>query len=70
MIDRIQPGDMSLADQAEEWQARAMEYSETARQRLSEASAFVKDYTEKQPARAIGIALGVGVFLGWLIKRR
>lgn len=70
MIDRIHDDTMSLPDQLEEWQARALEYSQTARTKLAESSAFVKDYTEKQPARALGIALGVGVFLGWLIKRR
>ena len=70
MIDRIQPPEMSLADQAEEWQARDLEYSESARRRLADVNAFAKDYTKNQPARAVGIAFGLGVFLGWLIKRR
>ena len=69
MIDRIQQI-VSLADQAEEWQARALEYSQLAHKRLSAGNAFLKDYTEKEPVRALGIALGLGVFLGWLIKRR
>lgn len=70
MIDRFQPADMGYADQAEEMKARALEYAEMARERLSEGSEFVKDYVNKQPARALGIALGLGVALGWLIKRR
>ena len=51
-------------------QALAMEYVGTARERIAEGAAFVKDYVAKQPARALGIALGLGVALGWLIKRR
>jgi ElaB/YqjD/DUF883 family membrane-anchored ribosome-binding protein len=70
MIDRFQPADMGYADQAEEMKARALEYAEMARERFSEGSEFVKDYVTKQPARALGIALGLGVALGWLIKRR
>jgi len=70
MIDRIQPAQAGFTDQAEELKAQAMEYAEVARARLSEGGDFVKDYVNKQPARALGIALGLGVVLGWLIKRR
>jgi ElaB/YqjD/DUF883 family membrane-anchored ribosome-binding protein len=70
MIDRIQPDVMGYGDQAEELKARALEYAETARARLTQGSEFVKDYVQKEPARALGIALGLGVALGWLIKRR
>jgi ElaB/YqjD/DUF883 family membrane-anchored ribosome-binding protein len=28
------------------------------------------EYIVKEPAKALGLALGVGVLLGWLIKRR
>ena len=70
MIDHIQPGVMTYADQAEEMKARALELAGSAKSRLSDANAFVNDYMTKQPARALGIALGLGVVLGWLIKRR
>ena len=70
MIDRMQTGASGLADQAEELKAQAFEYAESARARLAEGNAFLKDYVTKQPARALGIALGLGVVLGWLIKRR
>jgi ElaB/YqjD/DUF883 family membrane-anchored ribosome-binding protein len=70
MIDRIQPGVAGYADQTEEFKAQAMEYAEVARARLAEGGEFVKDYVNKQPARALAIALGLGVALGWLIKRR
>lgn len=70
MIDRLQPPVSTYSDQAEELKARALEYATVARSRLGEGSEIVKDYVQKQPARALGIALGVGVALGWLIKRR
>ena len=60
----------NYADQAEEWKARAFEAAATARERFAGANVFVKDYVTKQPARAIGVALALGVVLGWLIKRR
>ena len=49
---------------------RALEAVATAREALSKGTKGIQDYIGKQPARAIGIALGVGVLLGWLIKRR
>ena len=70
MIDRLDPVPMNMADQAEEFKAEALEYAELARARFAEGNAFLKDYVAKEPARALGIALGVGVLLGWLIKRR
>jgi ElaB/YqjD/DUF883 family membrane-anchored ribosome-binding protein len=70
MIDRIQMSPTDLSDQAEELKARAMELAKSAGERLSEGNDFIKDYVTKQPARALGFALGLGVVLGWLIKRR
>jgi ElaB/YqjD/DUF883 family membrane-anchored ribosome-binding protein len=70
MIDRITSVEGGYTDQAEELKARALEYADIARQKLNEGSEFVKDYVHKQPARAVGIALGLGVVLGWMIKRR
>ncbi len=70
MIDRLHAPESGFADQAEEMKARALEYALSARARLGEGTGFVKDYVNKQPARALGIALGLGVVLGWLIKRR
>jgi ElaB/YqjD/DUF883 family membrane-anchored ribosome-binding protein len=69
MIDRLK-AEASLADQTEEWKARAMEAADTMRDRFHDVHERVIDYTNKQPARALGVALGLGVLLGWLIKRR
>ncbi len=41
-----------------------------AQQYLAEAGEMVKDVIENRPALALGVALGVGVLIGWLIKRR
>jgi ElaB/YqjD/DUF883 family membrane-anchored ribosome-binding protein len=70
MIDRIQNLEATLGPQAEEVKERALEYAAVARERLAEGSEMVKGYVVKEPVRALGIALGVGVLLGWLIKRR
>ncbi len=70
MIDRIQEVAPSYEDQAEELKAMALEYVNKTQVKLAEGSELIKDYVTRQPARALGIALGVGVALGWLIKRR
>lgn len=49
---------------------RALEVSATLKESLLHGSKSIRDYIVKEPARAIGLALGVGVLLGWLIKRR
>ena len=60
MVDRVQFGAKN----------QALEVMATARETVTNGSRTIKDYISKQPARAIGIALGMGVLLGWLIKRR
>ena len=70
MVDRITAEESRIPDQLEELQARALETARNTGAILAEASAYVKDYTQKQPARALGMALGMGVLLGWVIKRR
>jgi ElaB/YqjD/DUF883 family membrane-anchored ribosome-binding protein len=70
MIQRNGPAPGAFTDQTEELKARASEFAAQARERLAEGNEFVKDYITKQPARALGVALGLGVLLGWLIKRR
>jgi len=70
MIDRIQGLQSELGPQAEQVKEMALEYAATAREQLAEGSERVKDYIVKEPVRALGIALGVGVLLGWMIKRR
>jgi len=70
MIDRVQDLEAALGPQADVLKEKALEYMATARERMAESSGKIKEYVVKEPARALGIAVGVGVILGWLIKRR
>jgi len=70
MIDRIQGLESALGPQADELKERALEYAASAREMLGGGTEKLKGYVVKEPARALGIALGLGVLLGWLIKRR
>lgn len=70
MIDRMQNLESSYGPQLDEMKEQALIYAASARERLAEGREKVRDYIVNEPARALGIALGVGVLLGWLIKRR
>ena len=51
---------------------RAMAHQDiaVARERLSEGKAMLRDYLVREPVKALGITLCIGVALGWLIRRR
>ena len=70
MVDRSQGLDSGLGVRVEDAKEKALELAATARERFSGGGKFLKDYIVKEPTRALGIALGMGVILGWLIKRR
>ena len=70
MIDRIEDLRASYEPQLDDLKEQAMVYAAAARERLAEGREQVRDYIVREPVRALGIALGVGVLLGWLIKRR
>jgi ElaB/YqjD/DUF883 family membrane-anchored ribosome-binding protein len=70
MIDRMHDVESGYGPQVEELKAMALEYAATARERLAERSERIKEYVTNEPLRAVVVALGVGVLLGWLIKRR
>ncbi|WP_422931281.1 DUF883 family protein [Singulisphaera sp. PoT] len=70
MIDRIQEMESNYGPQVDELKSRALEVMATAKERLAEGRDAVREYAVKEPVRALGIALGVGVVLGWIIKRR
>jgi len=70
MIDRMKDYESSLGPQAEQLKEKALDMAAVARERLAQGSDAVKQYTIQQPTRALGLALGMGVLLGWLIKRR
>jgi ElaB/YqjD/DUF883 family membrane-anchored ribosome-binding protein len=70
MIDHIQDATRGIGSRTEALKEQTLDLAATAREKLAEGGTWVKDFTSKEPAKALGIALGVGVFLGWLIKRR
>lgn len=70
MIDRIQDLGSSYGPQLDALKEQAQVYTATARERLAEGSEKIRDYVVNEPARALGIALGLGVLLGWMLKRR
>jgi ElaB/YqjD/DUF883 family membrane-anchored ribosome-binding protein len=71
MIDRIPGFDGgALGAPLEQAKDQALEVAAAVRERIAGGTESIREYTVKQPARALGIALGVGVLLGWLIKRR
>jgi len=70
MIDRLQGVGSSYEPQVDELKEQALVYAAAAREHLAEGRDRIREYIVKEPARALGIALGVGVLLGWLTKRR
>ncbi len=68
MVDQAQgvgPGSHGL-----DVKERALELAATAREQFSGGSKIVREYIVKEPTKALAVALGMGVILGWLIKRR
>ena len=70
MIDRMQGLQTSLGPQADGLKEKALDYAAVAREQWAGGAEKLRNYVIEQPARALGIALGMGVALGWLIKRR
>ena len=69
MNERIQGLKAEFTPQLEEIKAMARQDMAVARERLAERSEIVRDFVAKEPVKALAIALGIGVVLGWLIKR-
>jgi ElaB/YqjD/DUF883 family membrane-anchored ribosome-binding protein len=66
------PGDRgaSAGAQAQELASLALQYAAVARGRIAEGKARITEYVHREPVRAVGLALGVGVLIGWWTKRR
>jgi ElaB/YqjD/DUF883 family membrane-anchored ribosome-binding protein len=69
MIDRVQGTRAEFTPQLDEIKAMARQDVAVARERVAERSAIVTGYVAREPVKALGIALCVGVVLGWLIRR-
>ena len=70
MKTRIQGTKAEFTPQLDEIKAMAHQDVAVARERLAEGRAIVRDYLVREPVKALGIALCIGVVLGWLIRRR
>jgi hypothetical protein len=70
VIDHDLDGVQAIAAQPDELRENAREYAEIAREQIGGVSESVKAYAAKEPARALGIAFGLGVFARWIIMRR
>jgi ElaB/YqjD/DUF883 family membrane-anchored ribosome-binding protein len=70
MTNRIQDILTSAGPGLDQLQEQAEIVAAAASERLAEGRDKVRAFIVDKPARALGIALGVGALLGWLIKRR
>jgi ElaB/YqjD/DUF883 family membrane-anchored ribosome-binding protein len=70
MIDRAPGTKAEFTPQLDEIKAMARQDVAAARERLADGRAMLSDYLVREPVKALGIALCIGVALGWLIKRR
>jgi ElaB/YqjD/DUF883 family membrane-anchored ribosome-binding protein len=56
--------------QAQELAGLALQCAAIAGSRIGDMKERIKDYASREPMRALGIAFGVGLAIGWCIKRR
>lgn len=57
-------------EQIEEARQRAVELGRNAQAQAQQWLKYLETKVVQNPAASLGAALAVGVFLGWLIKRR
>lgn len=70
MVDRAQGVESGLEPRGIDIKERALEVAATAREQVTGGTRILREYIVKEPTKALGVALGMGVILGWLIKRR
>ena len=63
-------GHATISTPQEGLQGKAKEVLAEARERFSKTTKTLHDSISDQPIRALSLAFGMGVLLGWLIKRR
>ena len=69
MENRVQGLRTDFTPGLDDIEAMARQDITAARERLAEQTTILSQYVTKEPVKALGIALGVGVVLGWLIRR-
>jgi ElaB/YqjD/DUF883 family membrane-anchored ribosome-binding protein len=72
MIDRMQQdrAETGLPPQVDRLKETALDMAAAARERLALGTDQIRDLIIEHPARSLGVAFGIGVLFGWLIKRR
>lgn len=70
MHDRVEGKKSEFTPQLDEIRAMALQDVAFARERLAVGRDIVRDFLVKEPVKTLGIALCMGVVLGWLIKPR
>src|SRR5262249_14132836 len=60
----------NVATQAKGLMDRVLEYVGRGCERIDREGERLEEYTEREPGRALWLALGVGVLVGLLVKRR
>ena len=49
---------------------KALDASASVRERFDHGCQSLRAFTTEKPAQALGMALGMGVLVGWWLKRR
>jgi ElaB/YqjD/DUF883 family membrane-anchored ribosome-binding protein len=61
---------LPVTEESTSWKETAQDLAATAGQKISRTGETARDLITAYPWQTLGAALGVGVLLGWLIKRR
>jgi ElaB/YqjD/DUF883 family membrane-anchored ribosome-binding protein len=69
MSDHVRGTHAEFTPQMDELKAMGRQDVAFARERLADGGEMVRDFLVKEPVKALGITLGIGVALGWLIRR-
>jgi ElaB/YqjD/DUF883 family membrane-anchored ribosome-binding protein len=70
MNDATRDLEFTRTPRPEAFKEMALDCAAVAREQLAESGAKIKAYVVQEPVRAVALAFGAGLFLGWLLKRR
>jgi ElaB/YqjD/DUF883 family membrane-anchored ribosome-binding protein len=71
MIDRLDAlKNMDVNQQVDALREAAADMTAVARERFEQGGKALKDFVMRDPIKALGLAVGLGLFLGWMVKRR
>lgn len=70
MIGHPDGGETQSVPDAVEIAAVVPQYAVIALERIIEGKQRIQQYAAREPVKALGIAFGLGIMVGWLSKRR